>query len=895
MRLLRNHLITVFSLVTPEMLIQRLRKRPEEVFVPDRLMYQHYSAERLKNLTFEEIDGVYSDFEKTVEKRGSFCGGKNVFALLPEFTLHTLGIEYNYPVCKQDRHLSWRTAYLQLGQDLFTTAHLAYLSATENRIFTRFDWKSVINDDDQRLSEILRKGLAENHFHLNGSTRSFDLSWLCLMNHPTHIKSFFPSKADAKSERQLNESFEENLYTGISSGVTDNIIGWQGRLLLACWLRANLFFRIRTGAFFSVHDHYGCKCFGSSIMSDLFYLYDSIGYYSSFKLNDIIAAVKLTCGNTIKFKQPNGSGKCIDYAITSNILSLDSPCRSLMGERVLMYNALRMIYSDGISQREQRDFANLFYLYILIKTNFRREMIQANGRYGFKNFAKYQDRKDIIFDRFSEYNLEAKNLSINEGIKNCNVSSLEARLTPKDTCCAQCRKIYETDRSVLFLQDKKNLEKGKINRDIAKEWFYVMHFPKFPDSLKSLRSGKKLPFCNHPRNSDVRKTSKKQAKAMAMAFEKHNWLCARIRGIDACTFEIGCRPEVFATEFRFLRGFVLANGTETGRLGTNTLRPDLHATYHVGEDFEDIIDGLRAIDEAVTFLEFCPGERLGHAMALGVDVRKYYDLKKHWIILKKQDYLDNIVWALTKSKMLNISLNSALKQRLYDKASELIEEIYQTNIQICDYYNSWQLRGDDPYLYRFGYFDEEGYKSRFMYKANNMTAQYCRSRILSYHHPQKYKALRSNNKLAKLYSRYHFDSEVKERGSHRESIHISDDDVRMAEVLQAGMRQELAQKRIGIECNPSSNVLIGPFELYRQHPIFTFYPPKGESRIAQFVSVNTDDQGVFDTSLEEEFALLRSAMFSMKNDDLTSLYTVDEIYNYLNRLRMNGFTQSFLR
>lgn len=41
-------------------------------------------------------------------------------------------------------------------------------------------------------------------------------------------------------------------------------------------------------------------------------------------------------------------------------------------------------------------------------------------------------------------------------------------------------------------------------------------------------------------------------------------------------------------------------------------------TYHTGEDFLDIVDGLRAIDEAMLFLQMEKGERLGHAMALGV-------------------------------------------------------------------------------------------------------------------------------------------------------------------------------------------------------------------------------------------------------------------------------------
>lgn len=92
-------------------------------------------------------------------------------------------------------------------------------------------------------------------------------------------------------------------------------------------------------------------------------------------------------------------------------------------------------------------------------------------------------------------------------------------------------------------------------------------------------------------------------------------------------------------------------------------------------------------------------------------------------------------------------------------------------------------------------------------------------------------------------------------------MEICDDYIRLAEDIQLGMQKEIAEKHIYIECNPSSNILIEPFDRYEQHPIFTFYPVRsiiGNKPL--FVSVNTDDQGVFDTSLEEEFSLLECAL-----------------------------------
>lgn len=891
MRVLRNHLITVFGLIQPEMFIEYLKdpKKYKKSF-PDILTYRHYALDYFKTYTYEEVDKLYHNFEDIIKKRGLLCNSAGVFALLPEYTLRVLSTDISEPICKQDEHLNWRTAYLQLGQDLLTTAHLAYLNITENHEFTSFNWAAIIKDDDKRLSEILEKGLAENHFHLNGSTRGFDLSWLCLMNHPARIKQFFPEeKSKIKSESDSNNRFYSNLYSSVSSGTSDNRLEWRERLLIACFIRANLFLWIQIG---QIPED--LKFGGYTSEYSIIHFIESLSYSSSNDLDNLISLVKINYGQCGRIKQPNREYKYIDYAITADVACNDDPCRSLVGERAFLYKALRLIYSGEANRNDMRGFSDLFYLYILIKTQFRREMIQANGKYGFKNFAKYQDRKDLIFEYYKEYELEAKNLSVNDGMQRCHVKSLEMRIGPADSNHKQCKKITDTDNSILFLQ-KESIPYTKEKRKeqcIQNKWFYVLHFPKLPEKNDICHSSKALSFLNHPRNYILRNKSQRQSLAIARAIDKYNWLCANIRGFDACTFEIGSRPECFATEFRFLRGLILTN--QKNDLQSNMLHPKLRATYHVGEDFEDIIDGLRAIDEAVIFLELKSGERLGHAMALGVNARKYYALKDNWIVLKKQDYLDNIVWLLNKSKALNINLSSAFKQKLHDKATDLIYEIYQTDIQICDYYNSWLLRGDEPLLYRFGYFDDELYKSNLLYKSNNILSQYQRSQILKHYDLNEYASIRNNHKAAALYSMYHFDHDVRENGDKYETIKITDDYIRAAEQLQIGMQREVSRKRIGIECNLSSNVLIGPFELYEQHPLFTFLPVlQDRDSIVQFASINTDDQGVFDTSLEEEYALLRSTLSLMRNSEGEPMYSFDEIYSYIEKIRMNGITQTF--
>src|SRR5699024_11122117 len=233
----------------------------------------------------------------------------------------------------------------------------------------------------------------------------------------------------------------------------------------------------------------------------------------------------------------------------------------------------------------------------------------------------------------------------------------------------------------------------------------------------------------------TRQKAKRQAKALAALREHYPKCGARILGIDAASNEVGCRPEVFGSVFRYLKNHikVVDDGLTKKRL------PQLGATYHVGEEFLDVADGLRAIDEAVNFLNLNCGDRLGHAIALGIDVEDWHKKKEYSILIPKQDYLDNLVWMYNCITQYNIQGLEDLKSLIEKKYSTLFHEIYgshmdykeikyiiektqkrykkigvlQTlindryNFGIFQYYMAWQIRGDEPDLYKHGYFQRE--------------------------------------------------------------------------------------------------------------------------------------------------------------------------------------------
>ena len=148
-----------------------------------------------------------------------------------------------------------------------------------------------------------------------------------------------------------------------------------------------------------------------------------------------------------------------------------------------------------------------------------------------------------------------------------------------------------------------------------------------------------------------------------------------ILGIDACSAEMGCRPEVFAQAFRYLRELPITPSVIDPDRTNRTLR----FSYHVGEDILDIVDGLRAIDEAMFFLDMRAGDRLGHALALGLDPKAWYARKSHRLFLPRQDLLDNLSWmiqTLRREGALPQSLSGELEREFMHQ----FNYVYRSNI-----------------------------------------------------------------------------------------------------------------------------------------------------------------------------------------------------------------------
>lgn len=855
---------------------------------------KYYSNDELDNL-FDYIKNEYEDQANYV--RGFEIGkyedkeGFSVFDAILIFATRVLQEIDGEPICRYENVLRWRFTSHLLEEDIFTTAYLAFQDCREGKRNRDFSWKPVIGNNNEHLNWILRQGLADNHFHLKGSAPQFPLSRINMMNHVRSKK--YEKILEGYGNKRLSVSYEigteeEHLYS---------------LYLKAALIRCFLFAQITEQEFF-IANNLVRNNYDPDPETRKWSTENLVMFLLKDKTEIIFYRNKIQ--ENIDFFRTNKGEKQLDYALTGEYrkgIGKNEVNNSLSGERWLMYEMFLRIYAKSV--KDQKYF-NLFYLYLVIKRAVRAELVQTNENIGFDNFEKYQNRKeDFIEDTPLEK--EYIKMALKGTIVNQNILHLETRLTPRKTA----------------LQNKKYIEKYdkvmKNDKELMERYFYVFHFVKEKDNEKLLNSDS---YCRHYQK---RRSLQKQAKAIALFRTKFPETAKRLRGIDGCSREIGCRPEVLAQTYRYLKNHIIYAKRNKVYYDNNkeVTVPQLQMTYHVGEDFQSLVDGLRAIEEAIMFFNLNCGSRLGHALALGEDPDEYYEGKKNCILITQQDYLDNLVWVYYRIKrfsligyedlLLNIEqeynkyfrliygdavsdefFEAVIREagKYFQRSNERVSKGYSNthfNFRISEYYSAWQLRGDDPECYKNGYFkDTEDFSEWKRFSVNKEC-------------PRDYR-IRYNPECAYLYFLYHYNPHVKNEGRKTIEVQISHKMIKCIKEIQREMQFWISKLGIGIEVNPSSNFFIGTFDRYDKHPVFKLYNiglTGSETKLNECpqipVCINTDDQGIFSTYLENEYALIALALEKAKDENGKNLYNRMFIYQWIENIRKLGLQLSFAK
>lgn len=538
------------------------------------------------------------------------------------------------------------------------------------------------------------------------------------------------------------------------------------------------------------------------------------------------------------------SNQNLDYITVPDIDNMSI----FAGERLFLY----LMFKTLVKNKDIR-LHRLFYMYLLCKNILRKFMVQINSNNGFSNFQRYQDCKSIFL--FGKYKGLLESLPVWEASEKHYTNVYEARIAPSES-------IQDLKKTITNINRPLNEEK-RIDMSI------LFHFIKTNNQFIGLGTPRQV----------VQRIGVIGESLMIDNLKKHEDLTGVLRGIDAANSEFYCRPEVYAHAFRYLKAC------------------GYPATFHVGEDFFDIADGLRAIFEAVTFLGLEGGDRLGHALALGMDPEVYYAERHNYIAMPLQCMLDNSVWLYYYARRNNITIDPETSCFLESTYRKLIARIgygkssgrndYDENVDMHDYYESILLRGDEPDYYIRLNFDKR--------RLNDTLPDGKVWKSFDLNWSEEIKSIRKYNQTAcRLYGLYHFDPDIRKKSDRVGSFRIPQGYVTLIQNVQAKMMKDISKHRLCIECCPSSNFRIGHLQRFDRHPIFRFMPVRSsETHYPLGVTVNTDDLGIFATSLPNEFSLLALALLKKKDANGEPVYSSQEVYDWIRRVVENGHKYHF--
>jgi hypothetical protein len=393
-----------------------------------------------------------------------------------------------------------------------------------------------------------------------------------------------------------------------------------------------------------------------------------------------------------------------------------------------------------------------------------------------------------------------------------------------------------------------------------------------------------------------------------------------IRGLDVAGDENAVKTEVFAPAIRWLRQglqskpFLAAPAT------------GLHLSIHAGEDYAHPLSGMRHIDETVEFCEMRSGDRLGHALALGIEPKMWLD-RHGEAVLSLDEHVDNLVWAWHHACEMSPHLDLAAQivpklertlRRLIPNISWLQQESTLPTIE--QLFDAWRLRRNCYHYVTYNniaYFEDAKLKiavpdrrdfGQDTKKTPSPAAQLYlqrwrglsirRAGLNNYASPLESHEKQHLCKVRIRQSDHESDSHYRTEGDlNLITVTETSNEVLFMHALQDWLLDRYDRLGLVIEANPTSNVYIARLKCHSEHPVFRWYPPD-ENTLAKGAKnnlfglrrgpikfcINTDDPGIMPTTLRTEFALLREAA-------LTHEVSRTQAEQWLERIRLFGLEQ----
>lgn len=499
-------------------------------------------------------------------------------------------------------------------------------------------------------------------------------------------------------------------------------------------------------------------------------------------------------------------------------------------ERKLLYYIIRELIS-GNNINNFKDITTVFYNYLVIKEWIRAHVVQNGDNIGEKTFCIVNQNKNMILRSCGASGRIVRS-SVYEQIRSNCIKALEVRIKMKQSAYALYEYIAWLERQI-----------GTLGVSVR----YIVCLSRC-NSMK-----KNFIYRDQAKRMEVLECQKE----LKTFFEKYPALAKKVVGVDICSKESNYKPEVF---------------TEVMCRRKDGLNLRIKRMYHTGEEYTDLLTGLRTVDECITFFQLGSGDRLGHASPIFENVKDWYNSRKNRVTISKEDYIDNIAWLycnapleVQKGKTGKILLINFKKQfeDLYREAfSQRLLSILNPNKELCidldqvsisHYFQAWHLRNLKP---------EE---IKIAIQKNS-----CKGSEIAYY----------------IAYCYFYISSVRNKGHNNVELYLTNDQVELISKMQMRVLKKIKAKNISIEVCPSSNILLGTTKNGYCHPVINQFENLTNQHYTTDIriSINTDDQGIFSTSLMSEYSLIVNAL----EREISSKEEKENLYKWINDLRQNS-------
>lgn len=370
-----------------------------------------------------------------------------------------------------------------------------------------------------------------------------------------------------------------------------------------------------------------------------------------------------------------------------------------------------------------------------------------------------------------------------------------------------------------------------------------------------------------------------------------------LRTLDAAGDENLFPPEVFAPVAKAIRNnmFFRENLFNCDFINPNYRQiRRIRFAFHAGEDFTHIVTGMRRVYETIDFFEYEQSDRLGHALAIGLNPLKWVE-KHAEVIIPFEEFFDNCVWLHEMAVRMSQQKKDFFAWAVFyeHKISELLEKLSSmpNNLTSQNLFAAYQLRKN---LWKCGdgEVDMTNFSQSNVSEEINTFADAYKNRHsgLGKLFEQNVLDIPWEKKILIVFDDHSF-FECKPLFLEQEIVRK--DEIDFWEAVQDYLLQICADNGIILESNPSSNVAISEIKRYNDHPIFRWSPLLSEDiatggKYNRFglrsgrvrVCINSDDPGLFNTTLQNEFYFLEEAAKSYASPEI--------VRNWIHFIREEG-------